>query len=74
MGVGGGHNAPWLTPKRGVLPSHTPLLLSPPPQIAELEKRLAQLEATVRCEPDSQVRGRGSCPPPPRILPPILPH
>ncbi|NXL40887.1 DCTN2 protein, partial [Glaucidium brasilianum] len=27
---------------------------SPPPQVAELEKRLAQLEATVRFEPESQ--------------------
>ena len=35
---------------------------SSPPQIAELEKRLAQLEATVRCEPESQVRGQGLLP------------
>ncbi|KAM4643965.1 dynactin subunit 2 isoform 1-T1 [Amazona ochrocephala] len=43
-------------------------------RMAELEKRLAQLEATVRCEPDSQVRGVGgllprpSCPHPAPLM------
>ncbi|NWW85382.1 DCTN2 protein, partial [Rhynochetos jubatus] len=50
VSVGGGVGIRPLTLKWGVLPSH-PLTC---PQIAELEKRLAQLEATVRCEPDSQ--------------------
>ncbi|XP_064930859.1 dynactin subunit 2 isoform X3 [Columba livia] len=41
-------------------------------KIAELEKRLAQLEATVRCEPHSQVRGQELLPcrsPPPHPAP-----
>lgn len=44
------------------------------PQVSELEKRLAQLEAAVRCEPDSQVSAqvRGAALPP--FLPLCYPH
>lgn len=44
-------------PKRGCPVVSPPCVCACIPQIAELEKRLAQLEAAVRCEPDSQVRG-----------------
>lgn len=73
-GQGGGETPN--DPKMGC-PAISPLLFSSPPpptpKIAELEKRLAQLEATVRCEPDSQVRGRG-CRPAPRPAPRLAPR
>lgn len=49
----------------------TPLIS---PQMAELEKRLAQLETMVRCEPDSQVRAQGllPCHSPPRHPAPLM--
>lgn len=50
--VGGGHCCPSTSPQTS--------------QVSELEKRLAQLEAAMRCEPDSQVSSqvRGHCPAP----------